>query len=136
MLEEALYAFLKGQGAVSALLGQRIYPVMLPQNPVMPALTYQIISRVPDYVLAGPSGLVAKRVQVNCWASREFSANGYITALNVAAAVRVAMDGYSGIWPGGFEILRSKLDNQHDDFEPEGQYDRTILDFIVHYHEN
>lgn len=136
MLETALYAFLGQQGAISALVGARIYPLLLPQNPTMPALTYQIISTVPDYVLAGPSGLVAKRVQINCWASREWAMPGYTTAQNVATAVRKALDGYSGIWPGGIEIVRAKRDNQHDDFEPEGLYDRTILDFIVHYHEN
>lgn len=136
MLEQALHAFLKANAALLALVGTRIYPVMLPQKPTLPALTYQTISTVPDYVLAGPSGLVAKRVQINCWATREWAAPGYTDAQNIATAVRNALDGYSGIWPGGVEIVRAKRDNQHDDFEPEGMYDRTILDFIVHYHEN
>lgn len=46
-IEVALFSHLSTYAGVTALAGTRIYPLVLPQQPVLPAVTYQPISETP-----------------------------------------------------------------------------------------
>jgi hypothetical protein len=48
MIEAALRAVLIAHPDVAALAGGRIYPLILPQNPTLPAIAYQRISNLAD----------------------------------------------------------------------------------------
>ena len=48
-------------------MGDRIYPNVLPQNAVLPAITYSDPSEVEGYTLDGPDGLPEVRVQIAVW---------------------------------------------------------------------
>lgn len=46
-IEAALFSHLSTYAGVTALAGTRVYPLVLPQQPVLPAVTYQPISETP-----------------------------------------------------------------------------------------
>jgi hypothetical protein len=89
-VEKAIRSILIDDGAVSALVGDRVFPVVRREGSVLPAIVYQQISGVRDHVFAGPSGFVEARFQINCWAET------YEGADALADAVRIVMDAYHG----------------------------------------
>jgi len=89
-IETVIYTILSGDTDITDLASTRIYPVYVPQNATMPALTFQHISANREYTLAGSFGMVASRYQINCWSSN------YSGARELAEVVREAMEDYSG----------------------------------------
>lgn len=86
-MEEALVNLLLADSDLSALVGPRIHWDEIPQGSADPAVTLFLVSGVPDYHMAGPSGLVASRVQIDCRGpSKE-------VALSVARAVEAVLSG-------------------------------------------
>ena len=59
-----LYSKLAGTTAVSTIVSTRIYPVIMPQDPTVPAISYQQISMTEQ---DGTSTLREQRYQVDCW---------------------------------------------------------------------
>jgi len=88
-IDVALYTVLTSDAAVSALVGTRVYPNIVPQNKAMPAITYQQISGLRNYTMDGPVGLVEARFQINCWSTT------YVQSRVLARLVRKALDNYS-----------------------------------------
>lgn len=68
-MEQALRAFLLSYSAITDLIGTRIYPDILPQDPTYPAITYQEISGPRDYTQQGADGVTTYRVQLDLWAN-------------------------------------------------------------------
>lgn len=62
---------------VTTLISDRLYPIMLPQEPTLPAATYLIVDDPQTYSHSGTSWRQA-RVQFDCYAST------YLTAHAVA----------------------------------------------------
>lgn len=60
-------ALLAGAGAVTSLVGDRIYPVVLPQGKPTPAIVYEQVSltRPPAIDAGAPTHLTQARMQVN-----------------------------------------------------------------------
>ncbi len=65
-LSEDIFATLQADPAVSARVGDRVFPVVMPMNTPLPAIVYQIITETPENNLsgAGPRGC---RIQVDAW---------------------------------------------------------------------
>lgn len=89
-VECALYDILVNYPAVNMLVDTGIYPNIVPQDASMPAITYQQISGPRHHDLNNTIGMVNARYQFTCWAET------YAEAKEVAAAVRLALDNYSG----------------------------------------
>lgn len=85
-IEKVIYNLLSTSPEVTALAGQRIYPSYLPLNTPMPAVTYQVVSRIERTTVASaePKVHVRYRVQINSMA-RDY--DGLVALL---AAVRTA----------------------------------------------
>jgi len=85
-----------------ALLGTRVYPLILPQTPTLPAITYQKISGVREQAHSGDSSLQHPRYQFSCWALT------YGAAWAVAEQVRLALQGLTsagvGIWENALDL--------------------------------
>ena len=92
-MEAALYTLLSTDASVTAVIGSgasaRAYPLLLPQNGTLPAVTYQRVStpRILTASLGGQNARVKCRMQMDCWA-RTFA-----QARTLADAVRTAMLG-------------------------------------------
>ena len=129
MLEVGLYAFLAADSGLSALVGTRIYPLLLPQEPTLPAVVYQRISTNPlGHSNDGPDHLVRVRMQFRCHAATLLAAKG------VADAVRAALDGYSGTM-GTVDVKGVFRVDEGDDDEPETATFSVRADYYIMFNE-
>jgi len=132
-IEAALHSILINNTPVNMLVDTGIYPNVVPQNAAMPAVTYQQISGPRVHDMQGSVGLVRARFQVNCWAE------SYAKAKELAGAVRLALDGYSGtVLQTTISVIH--LDNESDMPEMLAGVDKLArygkyLDFIVWFEE-
>jgi hypothetical protein len=63
---EALYKHLSTYKQITDKVGGRIYPILLPQNCVNPAIVYSLVSANYDSALQGDTGYVRQVVQIVC----------------------------------------------------------------------
>lgn len=131
MIEKALYALLV---AADTDAGTRVYPLSLPQNPTLPALTYQRVSTPRDLSHDGDQGYADARVQINCWAHRSPSNLGYDQAKTLADQVRVALNGQFGTF-GGVDVGRIQITGDRDEWDPERSFDRVAVDALCAFQE-
>jgi hypothetical protein len=86
-----LYTLITSDSAVAALIGTRLYPLRIPQDAALPAVSYQLISQPGHYAHAeGDVGLRRSRVQLTV------QANDYARMRSVLAALSDAVSGYRG----------------------------------------
>lgn len=114
MIEQTVYAALTTGSPLPTAAGIRVYPVMMPQNPTLPAITYSRVSGVPIVSLDGMSGLDCVRLQIDCWAST------YLAAKNLATQVRTEM-----------ATLNALLLLDVDGYEPDEKVYRVTMDFSL-----
>lgn len=129
----AFHDLLAAQPAVTALVGNRIYPLLLPRTGrVYPAITYQAISDPPAAEAEGGT-LEAReaRVQVNCWATTYAAADAVADA--VVSGLRLNSD-RSAATPilNAYDVTRLD-DHDPDAGDPETGLYRQIVDMMVLY---
>lgn len=126
-IETETHARLAANGTISGLVSTRIYPLILPKSPTMPALVYHKVSGPRVHDLDGASGRALPRIQIDSWADT------YTGAQALAAAVRGSLDGYNGL----LTTIRAtfKLDNEIDDYEEDTKLYRVIQDYIISHTE-
>jgi hypothetical protein len=123
--EAALKSHLQADATLAALVADRIHPVIRPQEGVLPAVTYQVVSLDQVSALGGRSDTLRNiRLQVDCWGK------AHSDVLSVESAVRARMDTAatsfrSVLSPGGL-----------DDYEPDTKLYRRMLEFSVWFTDN
>lgn len=133
-IETLLRARLVADNTVSGLVSTRIYPVILPQKPTLPAITFSKVSGVRMHNLSGTAGRAVARISFNCWATT------YLGAQAVAAAVRASLDGFAGTLSDSgspAETIRTNilLDNEIDFYEDETGVYRILQDYTLSHTE-
>lgn len=81
MIAEGIFSLLSQQGGVAALVGDRIYPMLLPTGPKMPAITWQVASgqkTTQGLTTRMPKTLL---VQMHSWGDTYLEADGVRGAL-------------------------------------------------------
>jgi hypothetical protein len=108
--------------ALRSLVGDRVYPLVLPQGagvPITPAIRYQFISSEVTLDICGDGGdaVANTRTQVDVYSTT------YMTARALRLQVIAAMTSMSTptVLAGGF-----------DDYEPDMKLYRCSIDFISH----
>ncbi len=104
-MEEALFKVLNDDAAIDAIANSRIYPVVMPQDVKMPAITYHETANSPVNTLQGKSGLENPTWAINCWST------SYDVAKDLAQKVKDAMD--------AARTFRALLINELDVYDPE-----------------
>jgi hypothetical protein len=128
VIEEDLVAYLRENSSIAALVGDDIMPLVLDQDPSLPALVYQRVDGPREGSQDGPSGLAHPRIQFSCWDET------HLGALTLASALRIALDGFRGTMSGRL-ISGIKIVNDLDDYDSmTGRY-RVIVDAIVWHRE-
>ncbi len=110
MIEAGIVALLAADSGIAALVGTRIYPVLVPETTAYPCLSYQVVSSVQQYTVDRRE-LGQKRIQFDCWA------NTYADAENLKQALRNALDVYSGTLTDGTRVLGTFREVEIDFFE-------------------
>lgn len=131
-IESAIVDCLEHHVGLSALVGARVYPLVLPQDAEVPAVVYQRVSAPRVHAIGGASFLASPRFQFTCWGAT------YASAKAVAEQVIAALDGVLGSIGEEDEAPQwfAQLDNDLDDYdEATGRY-RVIVDVIVTHDDN
>ena len=132
-IEAALRAYLLEDVALAALIGTRIYPVVMPQKPDLPAVTYLRVTGSRVHSNDGPSGLSSPRFQFDCWALT------YLGARAVAEALRLRLDGFKGLIggsPARHDIQGVFFETEREFYESETKLYRHSGDYFIHYRES
>ena len=114
MIEQTVYTALTTGSPLPTAAGLRVYPMLMPQEPAYPALTYQRIANDPIASLDGNSNLDRVRLQIDCWALT------YLAAKNLAAEVRAEM-----------ATIGALLLLDLDDYESNEKVYRVTMDFSL-----
>ncbi|KKM71084.1 hypothetical protein LCGC14_1434230 [marine sediment metagenome] len=123
-----LYKHLVDDAAVAALVGSRVYPAKLPQNVVLPSLSYLQLGSERSAHTGGSSGLVSATIQISCWAST------YLESKSLAEAVRLSLETFVGELGGGggrTNVQGAFISNESEFFESTVKAYRTDLDFEI-----
>lgn len=113
-IQESLFQHLSTDTNITALVEDRIYPLVAPQNVVKPYITFQRISKIPTTEIKdGKSTLDIGRFQINIWS------DGYLDGVNIAKTLEQSLTGLA------------QLDNQLEGFDANAKLYQQILDFLI-----
>ncbi len=99
----------------------------MPQNAILPALSYFRVSTVRHSAMGADCGVVSARFQVDVWADSSSSARA------VAAQVRSALQRWSTT--SGTVVQDIFYLNETNLYDPQVKIHPTACDFEVHYEE-
>lgn len=123
-LEAAIYSILSTNIDVIALVSTRIYPLLLPQDAPLPAITYARVSTERESAFVTDPGLSTARIQVDIWATSA------LNAMAVSEKVRSALHRYRGTI-ASVTIEESHIDNEIAMYEPDTEIYHMVLDFLI-----
>ena len=122
MILETIYTILAAQSPL--LAGGRIFPFVIPQGQLYPAIVYQRDSTRFLRSFDGHNSLTSTGLQIDCYAKTVSAAAA------LATRVRSALIDYATS-----PINLIAIDNELDLFEPDTELHRVMLRFTVWHHE-
>jgi hypothetical protein len=127
--EDALVGYLMTQAALTELIGQRWYPLIIPVNAERPAVAYQ---RLPSTqrTLAhdGPTGFASCTIQLTV------QARSYGQAKDVLRIIRQQVDGFRGEM-SGLTVHRIAVHGDGDSWAEQHSMPTLRADIDVNYQE-
>jgi hypothetical protein len=128
-VETAVRTRLAATGGVTTIVGQRIYQLVLPQKPTLPAVRVQLVDEPKTYHLRGGVELARALVQTDCFGAE---ASGYAAVETLAAAVEAALTGAPFIVGAALEITGVQRVSRRSMLEAgELRQVRILQDFVV-----
>lgn len=89
------------QAILAPLVNNRCYPLVAPEDVLLPYITYQVVSNVPLLTLDGQTGTEQLRIQVDFWAATykevkdlESAAKALIQTAPFVSLPMLSVDGY------------------------------------------
>jgi len=127
LIEQALMTYLLAQTGITDLVGDRIHFVIAPQDVAKP---YLVVTKVDSPEVSshdGPSGLSHPRFQFSSFATT------YSSAKTISAALKTALDGYSGTMggAGGLTVKIPKREDENDFYETDSGLHHVASDYII-----
>lgn len=116
--EIVLLRTLREDAGLSALVGNKVFALVIPQGTKLPCVTFQRLGGMPANTLSGHSGLEEIDLQIDVWA------RDYDEAKAIAKAVRAAMP------PSGPRFSAHLIEDQ-DLYEDGTNYFRVNMEFKV-----
>ncbi len=121
-IEEELVDLLTGDAGIAGVVAARVYPVVLPQNPALPAIVYQEVRGLARAAADGDTGQRESRFLLSWWAMS-------FSAIKVGKGLMLGLlSGYSG-----GNILRIEVDGIRDDYDPETGRFRQLVELLVYW---
>ncbi|MDP9192299.1 MAG: DUF3168 domain-containing protein [Acidobacteriota bacterium] len=127
-IRQAVFSQLSGTAGLSALIASRIYPKVLPQQPTMPAIVYQLIDNDREQVHRGQTTGTKARVQLTVWGNSEASVSA------VKEQMRLAMIAAHGS-VASVTIDGVTCEGEVEGYEPDTMRHFIALDFFVWHRE-
>lgn len=117
-IEDGLKAALDADTDVNALVAGRIYPEVLPQDVILPAVVYEQQSSPYVQTLSQASNLAPLVYSITSWATT------YLGASELADAIRKALDNYAGTWDGETVCVQIVDENDQLNDSPDSELGR------------
>ena len=95
-MDDSLYSYLSGYAGLVALVSKRIYPTIMPNNVILPAVSFQRISTERTHAFQADVALTSATYQISSWGKNDTVKKGYAHADAVSKQVRAALQNYSG----------------------------------------
>lgn len=129
-IREAVYKELKGTSAVTALVGTRIYPVVIPERATLPAVSINVISTGQTHTMGSDSGPYNPLVQISVYGATPDDSYA------VTTVIKTALKDFSGTLggDGGLTVQRAFLDDEGDLYDQQLNRAGIYLDFTI-WHE-
>lgn len=132
-IEEAIFYILRWDPTVSGLISSRIYPEIIPQNTLLPAVYYTQIAGPRQHTLAATDDMVPSRWQLTV------VADTYTELRGISDALRGVLDSYSGT-VGTVVIQCSHMINENDLMDVQPGTDKLrryikAIDFHIWYND-
>lgn len=128
-IEELLYSHLSGDATLSSLVGDRIYPDLMPQNVTLPAIRYLLVDR--NELLAKPNvatfRLMTARIQVDVFTT------SYASAKTIQAALTSALYGFNSSVSDS--VVGTRVIDVSDAGDANEREVRVTVDALVTYNE-
>lgn len=115
-----IYARLEGQTTA----GQNVFPLLLPEGPTLPAVTYQQISSVQLHQMGASAPLYRVRVQVDVWGQT------YAQARTLANEVAGQLNRYRGA-VGTTQVIDVLAENELETYEMDADLRRVTQDYTL-----
>ena len=128
LIEEALFTRLSGFAGLVALVAARIYPVVLPQDVTLPAVSYQRVSGPRTSAMGSDPGLSHPRFEVSAWSE------DYLTAKTVKEQIRAALQRWRGT-VSGVVVIDTFLLGERDLYDPATLLYHVPVDVVIHHRE-
>lgn len=124
-VETVLFSRLSGFAGLNALISNRVYPTVIPQNSPLPVVSYRRISTTRESAMGSDTGIARARFQLDSFAE-SFSA-----VRPVAEQVRAALQRWRN--NSGTVVQDSFILSEDDDYDHETKLYRVMQDFEVIY---
>ena len=130
-IDEGIFYLLSHDTEVKLIVVKRIYPLMLPQNPTLPAITYQLISPMNLIAHNGAVGTAYCRYQINAFD------DDFDGVKLLVDKIRLCMDGYKGAigTTSTINVQAMLPDGGGDDYDPETKRFRSFRDYVIWHDE-
>lgn len=127
-LEAALFTRLTTHAGLAAIIGTRAYPVLLPQNPTLPAVVYQRISTRRPHAGGVDTGVAIPRFQVTGWATTALGAK------DLKEQMRAALQRWRGT-VAGILVMDTFLEGELDRYDDDAKLFGEQLDVFIPHRE-
>jgi len=130
-LETAIFKHLSTYAGLTALVENRIYPLILPDVVTYPAVTFQMISGVDDHCINEDPDNTEARIQFTAWGKTAADVR------NVQAQIKAAFKDFSGIMggAGGVNVGHVLQAGKFDGYDDETKTFWRTQDFMIMYEE-
>jgi hypothetical protein len=120
-----LYSLLSTAAALEALVGTRVYPLLLPDTPTLPAITLQVVGSQVVNAAFSARGIMKYRIQADCWGAT------YASASAVRDALVTVLDGFVGPLSDGTTVQSAQLLQHLDIFEEDALQYRLSSEYYL-----
>lgn len=133
MIETALVSHLRANAQVAALIGERVFPLMIPQHAYdeatkLPCLVYQRIGTQRTPLFCETDSTIRCSYYISCYA------RSYIKAKELAAEVRDALMDFTGIMGSGAataDVKKILSESEGDLEDPEPGLYRVLQTWTI-----
>jgi hypothetical protein len=125
-IEQALVSHLLADSALTAIIGDRLYPQAIPETSKVPAVVYQRISSPRTLTLDGSSSANNPRIQFSCYAA------SFGQAKQIAMKLYESLDCFRGVLGNKTKATVLMADNRDDFIQETGRYLCGVDFFVLH----
>lgn len=125
MIDDGIRQLLVTTPAITALIGTRMYPLVLPPQCVFPAVTYRLVSDIEENTLADGAVSSKARLQLDIYA------DNLLASKTVAKAIGTVLKDFTGALPNAVNVANAWRDNQSTGFDQDARKDYVQADWMV-----